>query len=123
MNHAVLNFPNGKAEVLFAGYGESFDPSIERTEMERGMPKQRVINSQVLMKVRATLFFRTAADQQAFEDWYFDVLKRIGSFQMEHPRTGVMTEMRFENASIGDLVPLHTQFRLSKRDVVFEYLR
>lgn len=123
MNHAELNFPGGKAEILYSGYSESFDPSIEKTEMERGVAKQRLVNTQVLAKLACTLFFRTAADQQAFESWYFDVLKRIGWFPMEHPRSGEAIQVRFEGASIGKLVPLHTQFRYSARDVVLEYLR
>lgn len=123
MDEAVLNFPGGRAEVLYSGYSESFDPSVERTEMERGIPKQRLINSQVLAKLKCSLFFRTSADQVAFEAWYFDVLKRIGWFAFEQPRTGVSITVRFEGGSIGDLVPLHTRFRYSKRDVTLEYLR
>lgn len=123
MDEAVLNFPGGRAEVLYSGYSESFDPSVERTEMERGVPKQRLINSRVLVKLKCSLFFRSAADQFAFEAWYFDTLKRIGWFQLEQPRTGEIITARFEGGGIGELLPLHTQFRYSKRDVTMEYLR
>lgn len=123
MDEAVLNFPGGRAEVLYSGYSEAFDPSVERTEMERGVPKQRLINSQVLVKLKCILFFRSSADQSAFEAWYFDTLKRIGWFQLEQPRTGEIITARFEGGSIGELVPLHTRFRYSKRDVTMEYLR
>jgi len=111
------------AEILFAGYSESFDPSVQRTEMERGVPKQRLLNSQVLVKIQASIFFRSAADVEAFESWYFDEVRRIGWFDMAHPRTDQPIRARFENGSIGTLVPLNTLFRVARRDLVLEYLR
>lgn len=45
------------ARIILDGASESFDPSIQRTEMDRGVPKQRVINSSVLMKINATILF------------------------------------------------------------------
>ena len=110
-------------KVSFSGYGEAFDPAIERTEMERGMPKEATRNSQVLMKVSATLMFMSAADAASFEDWYFDTLGRVGFFTMAHPRTGATITARFENADIGQLVPLTPRFAMSQRNVVIEYLR
>jgi hypothetical protein len=109
--------------VLFDGYSESFDPAIERTEMERGEPKQAVINSQVLMKLGVSLRFNSKADVASFETWYFDTIGRIGTFTMTHPRTGATITARFENGSIGTLVPLDLDFAIAQRDVVIEYLR
>ncbi|TAA12482.1 hypothetical protein EA658_09745 [Pseudoxanthomonas winnipegensis] len=111
------------ANVLYQAYSEAFDPSVERTEMERGIPKQRLVNSQVLMKISASLLFRSASDVSAFEDWYFNDLKRIGWFTIMHPRTGVPTTVRFENGSIGTLTPQAPAFWLAQRDVVLEYMR
>ena len=111
------------AEVLFSGYGESFDPNVQRTEMERGVPKQRLLNSQVLVKVQASILFRSSVDVAAFEGWYFSDIKRIGWFDMMHPRTDQPIQARFENGSIGTLTPLHTLFRVARRDLVLEYLR
>lgn len=118
----MAEFP-AYAKVRFHDYSETFDPSIERTEMERGVPKQRVINSQVLAKISASILFRSAADVASFESWYFDVIKRIGWFTMTHPRTGQVINARFENADIGVVSPLSGAFRVAKRDVVIEYLR
>ena len=108
--------------VLFDGYSESFDPSVLRTEMERGPPKQRVENSQVLMKVSATLAFQSDADVESFYLWYKNDIKRILPFEMTHPRTGETITARFEGGNIGTLVPLATQFRVATRNVVIEYL-
>lgn len=109
--------------VLFNGYGESFDPSVERTEMERGPPMERVLNSQVLMQIDAVLLFESLADAAAFEDWYFTTIKRIGYFTMTHPRTLQTITAKFRGGDIGTLVPTSPTFKRSKRNVTFEYLR
>ncbi|MDR7193355.1 hypothetical protein [Luteimonas terrae] len=109
--------------ILFQGFGEAFDPSVERTEMERGLPKQRVLNSQVLMQVNATLLFSSKASAVGFEDWYFDTIKRIGEFDFVHPRTGTTHRGRFRGGNIGTLVPRNPRYTRSTRDVVLEYLR
>jgi hypothetical protein len=101
----------------------SFDPSILRTEMERGLPKQRVLNSQVLMKDAVTLYFFNLTDALAFEDWYFGPLGRISFFTMTHPLTGQALSCRFENGSIGELAPGEAAGADFQRAVVVEYLR
>lgn len=118
----MASFPS-YVEILFDGYSETFDPSVERTEMERGMPKQRRINSRVLMKLSCSLLFRSKADIALFETWYFGTIKRVGFFTMTHPRTGATINARFEGGDIGTMIPLLTQFRVARRDVVIEYLR
>jgi len=109
--------------IRFAGYGEEFDPSVERVEMERGVSKMRLVNSQVMQELHATLQFKSASEAQAFEDWYFETIHRIGWFGMLHPRTKQRITARFKNGAIGRLTPLMTQFKFSVRDVVLEYLR
>lgn len=111
------------ARVQLAGYSEEFDPSIHRTEMERGPAKQAIANTHVEMKLRCSLLFQSKADVAAFEDWYFTDLKRIGYFTMRHPRTRATISARFENASIGTLMPAAGGFGIAQRDVVIEYLR
>lgn len=111
------------AEIRFADYGEDFDPSVERNEMERGVPKQRLLNTNVLQTIEASVQFRSAQAVADFEAWYFNDLQRIGCFTMEHPRTGAVIRARFQGGKIGRLQPLNTLFRFAKRDLVIEYLR
>lgn len=115
-------FPTGIC-FLAGSYGESFDPSIERTEMERGVPKQRLVNSQVLAKIKCSLLFNSSANADAFETWYFDVIGRIGWFSMNHPRTGVAITARFENGALGELSAVNNNRKRWRREVILEYMR
>ncbi len=56
----MATFPSGIC-ILAGSYSESFDPSVERTEMERGVPKQRLVNTQVLAKFKCSLLFNSSA--------------------------------------------------------------
>lgn len=109
--------------IEIAGFGEEFDPSIERTEMERGVPKQRVVNSGVMQELPATLLFNSAEDAASFETWYFTDIKRVGFFDFVHPRTGATHSGRFKGASIGRLTPVNNRRHKWRRSVTLEYLR
>lgn len=109
--------------ISFDGMSEDFDPSVLVTEMERGGPKYRVQNSQVLMKISCNLIYLSNADIASFEAWYFDTIKRIGKFDLVHPRTGVTVSANFEGGKLGPLQPLAPAFGMATRSVVFEYLR
>lgn len=109
--------------VLLDGAGEEFDPGVVVSEMEKGLAKMRVSQSRVLMDVVATLQFYSTADTLAFEDWYFNTIKRIGFFDWRDPRTGLLRSARFKKGSIGRLEPLVGQYAKAKRSVTLEYLR
>ena len=109
--------------IRFPDYGETPDPSVERTEMERGVPKQRILNTHVLVGIQAAFLFRSAADAESFEAWYYDTLKRIDWFTMTHPRTRQPVTARFVGGDIGTLTPLSPEFAKSFRVVSLEYLR
>lgn len=116
------NFPE-YVQIFLADYSEEFDPAVERTEMERGVPRQRVLNTHVLQLVNASILFRSKQDVEDFEAWYFNSLKRISWFNLKHPRTGQVVRARFQGGKIGGLQPLSPRFSFAKRDVVLEYLR
>ncbi|ACE75757.1 P17 [Xanthomonas phage phiL7] len=110
-------------EVLVEGYGEEFDPSIEITEMERGFAKQRVKNTFVTMKLNLKLLIRGKANVEAFDDWYFNDIKRIGFFTMLHPRKGQLITCRFFEAKLGPIVMVQPGFASVTRDCTVEYIR
>ena len=113
--YVIIEFPGGWAERPV--------PSVERVEMERGAPKERLVNSQIRSEVSATFRFRSKADAVAFENWYVNVIRVIGSFTMEHPETGQTVLANFIAGDIGELVPLDPMFRDSARQVRLEYMR
>lgn len=111
------------ARVIFEGQARSFDPSVLRTEMERGVAKQRVENTQVVMKQKASLYFADEAASEAFDDWYFDDIGRIGWFTMTHPFSGKTITCRFEGGALGALTPDDKETGDFRMDVTVEYLR
>lgn len=109
--------------MLRDGAGVQFDPGVLVSEMERGLAKTRVTQSRVVVQVAATLFFRTRQDSIAFEDWYFDVIKRVGFFDWRDQRTGKVLSVRFKGGDIGKLEPLTSRYGKAQRSVTLEYLR
>lgn len=105
------------------GYSETFQPSVIRTEMERGMPKQRLLNTQVLYNLNLSLITETQQQTEDFMDWYFLTIKRIDFFTMTHPRTGQLINVRFVGGDFGTLQTISGANRIWQRDVVVEYLR
>ena len=105
------------------GWAERPVPSVDRVEMERGAPKQKLLNSQIRWEASATFCFRSKADAVAFENWYVNVIRVIGSFTMEHPETGQTVLANFIAGDIGELVPRAPNFAVSSRQVRLEYMR
>lgn len=109
--------------VLLEGYTEEFDAGVVKSEMERGLAKQRVGQSRVVKTIAVNLVFESAADADSFEGWYFDTIKRIGWFDWRDPRTNTMRSVRFKGGALGQIQPLAGGFGLSRRSAELEYLR
>lgn len=117
----MSDFP-AYAIMLIDGYQEKFDPSVLRTDMDRGMAKQRKKNTFVVKEIPLTLWFKTLADSDAFDRWYEDVLGRVDFFNWTHPVRGTTHVARFKGGDIGALVPSGATFRSFTRVVALEYL-
>lgn len=111
------------AKIMLGGYGEEFDPSVRRTEMERGMPKQAIINTHVLQELTFDVVFETQQAAADFETWYFNDIRRVGFFNFRNPRTRQVVNARIKEAKIGTLTPVVGGFGLTQRTVTVEYLR
>lgn len=111
------------ARFILTGAGEEFDPSVERTEMERGLPKQRIVNSDVMATISGAVLFTSDSDIASFEQWYFQDVGRVGFFEFRHPRTGTLVQARFVNGQLGRLEALSGGFAIASREVMLEYVR
>jgi len=107
-----------------AGYSEGHSDVVIRTEMERGVPKQRRTQSDVLVQVALTLFFSTAADAASFEDWYYDDAEAGAAwFDWTDPRTADVREARAVANTLGPLTTVARSFVHTTRTLTIEYLR
>lgn len=110
------------AVPLLDGYQEQHAPIAERGEMDRGVPKQRRTQSDVLVTVPITLQFLSYATAQAFEDWYYaDAAAGAAYFDWRHPLSGTVVEARVVANSLGPVVVLGPG--LVRRTVTIEYLK
>ena len=119
----MATLPTGTV-ISAEGYVESIpDPSVETTDMERGLAKYRIKNQKVVRTINATLEFHSLAALNAFDNWYFDTIKRIGWFDIVDPRTKVTRAVRLREGKIGDYVSISQDYEYASCAVVFEYLR
>lgn len=117
----MADFPS-YARIQFQGFSEDPKPSILRVEMERGAPKQSLMNSQDLVAMNVSLIFLTKADAASFVAWHKTTIGKVGQFSMTHPRTGSTITAQFREGSIGQLVPLGPGWAPCARSCVIEYL-
>lgn len=103
---------------------ESRDSVVERTAMERGMPKQRRISSDVRHELELQLHFDTKAQAIAFETW-FDNTIHSGQdfFDFVLPLTGATVQARFVGGELGTLSFLNPPLEKSTRPAKLEYWR
>ncbi|XHS78496.1 hypothetical protein ACFJGW_00565 [Burkholderiaceae bacterium UC74_6] len=102
------------------------DPAsvVERSEMERGLPKQRRIASDVLMTTSITVYHNTKAEADAFEDWFYDDINAGQDwFDFTHPRRGTVIQVRIVGGKLGPLQYEQRTLEASHRQFSIEFLR
>lgn len=108
--------------VLLDGHTESHSQIAERADMDRGVPKQRRTQSDVIVTFALTLLFLSTTDAEAFEDWYYGDASAGGAwFDFTHPRTGSLLSARVVANSLGALAVLGAG--RSRRTLQVEYLK
>lgn len=97
---------------------------VIRSEMERGVPKQRRFAADAMVTIPITLFFRTNQQAADFETWFYtDINGGADFFDWTDPRTGVVVEARIVGGQLGELMPLRARYAISRRSMTLEYLR
>lgn len=118
----MSNFPDF-AGIILEGYKESIpDPSVKRTDMERGPAIQQVMNKRVYQNISLTIMFEAKSDIELFYEWYFNDIRRAGFFALKHPRTGRTIQARFPSGKIGELLPVKSGFGISTITADVEYM-
>jgi hypothetical protein len=110
---------------VFLGATEQPKSVVLRTEMERGVPKQRRVASDTMVTVPVELMFDTPDDASRFETW---VYSQIGGgadwFDWPNPRTGAMVQARIVGGDLGVLKPKRGVWDgVCSRSLTLEYLR
>lgn len=110
--------------VMRTGYGEAHGDIALRTEMDRGVAKQRKTQSDVMVQVSMTLTFDTKAILADFEDWYYgEAQAGMAWFDWTDPRTGTVRQARVVANSLGASPAGVGDFSYTSRTVKIEYLR
>lgn len=105
-------------------HAEKPTPVVMRSEMERGIARQRRTAADSVVTVPVTAYFDTAADALAFESWFFgDALAGADWFDFTLPRTGTVTLARVVGGDIGPLKPATKNWAFSERTFQLEYIR
>lgn len=103
---------------------ETPDTVVERSEMERGRPKQRRTNSDVRIEVALTVHFDNATQVADFETWFWTTINAGQDyFDWTHPRTGAVVQARIVGGQLGALSYLGPTLGWAKRTIKLEYWR
>lgn len=97
---------------------------VIRSEMERGVPKQRRVAADALVTVPITVMFFSKQQAADFETWFYTTINGGADFfDWTDPRTGSVVQARVVGGVLGELVPLRDNYNLSRRSLTLEYLR
>lgn len=115
-------FPNVKFN--FTDLSEAPEPVVERSEMERSIPKQRRKASDARVECQITVLFDTKTEAAAFEDWFFDEINAGQDwFDWTHPRTLAVVQARVVGGELGALKFQQQTLQASSRTLKLEYWR
>jgi hypothetical protein len=105
-------------------FGEEAESVVLRTEMERGVPKQRRVKSDAMVTMQLTMNFKTKAALAAFETFFWTTTKAGQDwFTMTHPRNGSTINARFAGGKMGSVRHLTVNLENTTVTSQIEYLR
>lgn len=110
-------------KILF-DTSEAPAPVVIRSEMERGVPKQRRTAADALVTVPISVIFFTKQQAADFETWFSgEINAGVDFFDWTDPRTGALREARIVGGQLGELIPLRESYNMSRRSMTLEYVR
>lgn len=116
-------FPS-TVKFAFKDLAEDQAAVVARTEMDRGVPKQRRMQADAMVQQPITMYFDTKAEAAAFETW-FNVTINAGQdwFDWVDVRTGVTLQARVVKGQLGALRAITRDYTRSQRDMTIEWVR
>lgn len=103
---------------------EAPQPVVARSEVERGIPRQRRTASDAMVQIQLMLFFDTKAEAASFETWFYtDIVAGQAWFDFTHPRTGQALQARVVGGQLGPLQFDQRTLNASKRAITIEFVR
>lgn len=101
---------------------EACTPVIVRSDMERGVAKQRRVSADTVCTIQITAIFSSSQRAIDFENWFYS--EGSGWFDYKHPVTGLVVQGRIVGGDLGTKRPLGglPQSRFA-RDLQIEYVR
>lgn len=119
----MASFP-AYVKVGWKDSGEQPGSIVERTEMDRGIAKQRRTQADLIITVPLTAYFGSNADATSFETWVYTTLNGgMDWFTFTSLRTGGTVDARIVGGDIGTLKPATGSWSRSQRSFSIEYVR
>lgn len=119
-----MAFTWAAARYDWRDFSETNESVVERSEMERGIPKQRRIASDARVEVAVTLHFDSTTEISDFETWFYSTVDAGQAFfNWTHPRTGATLQARIVDGDAGALKYLRRALDKATRSFKLEYWR
>jgi hypothetical protein len=119
----MATFPN-YVKLGWRDTAEQPAPVVLRSEMDRGIAKQRRVSADTVVTVPVTAYFDSATDSANFETWVYTTIHGGADwFDFTLPRTGATVQARIVNGDIGALQPTNKTWAYSQRQFKLEYVR
>lgn len=112
------------ARMALGSFQEKPSSNMTRTSMDRGVPKQRRVQSDVLVSLSFDVVFLSNQAASDFRAWYYgDAGAGTVWFDWRDPRTNQVRNVRVVAGSLGALTPAGTfSVGVARRSIQLEYL-
>ena len=117
-------FPTVGTYMVMDSYQEDTNPGVTEFETEKGPSLMRVSEHRPIQSVQVSVEFHSLQASEAFRNWYWNDVKRVGRFLWPDPRLqGATRLVWFKGGSMGTEVPLNSAFTYFRRTFTLEYVR
>lgn len=115
-------FPSNLKVLI--GTSETASPVVIRSEMERGVAKQRRIAADAIVTIPIEVVFQSQQEAADFEEWFYDdIAGGADFFDWTDPRTSTVVQARIVGGQLGPLIPVRERYNLSTRSMTLETVR